>query len=225
MTPADRTYAPSVQESLFAPGWRQRFMLSFMIAAIVTTALAVLVVFTSQSAWQALGIGRGLVAPEQYHYTALLVLLGTTFGQCIGWAAGSALLVYVWLLFGSAMTLRVVQMSMSIVYCGLAVMPWFFYHLLFGQPLAGLPRPGMAAWVQQHYADAYWLLFPGHRVTDLLIIPLLVAVLGLLWGGGERVLRRAGMQTLLLCLILLTSLAVALSLGIHATLVHLRVGA
>ena len=224
MTHADRTQTVASQDTGLEAGWLRRGVGPMLIAAVVVIALAVLVVFTSKSAWHLLGIGRGLVAPAAYHYTGLLIMLGLTFSLFVGWAVGSALLVYVWQVLGSATTLRVVQVSMSIVYFGLAIVPIFFYHLLFGQPLAGLPRPGLAVWVHQTYPEAYWLLFPGHRVTDWLTIPLLIAVLALILGGRERMMRHWGMQTLVLFLILLTFFAVALSLSIHSTLVHIHLG-
>jgi hypothetical protein len=205
--------------------WVQGMMAPLLVAALVTIGLAILVMFASKPVWYLLGSGRGLVSPSAYHVMALLIVLGTTFGQFAGWAAGTALLVYVWYLLGSAITFRVVQVSMSIVYCGLATGPIFFYHFLFGQPLAGLARPGAAAWVRQHHPEAYWMLFPGHSVIDLLVIPLCIAVLVLTWGTGERLVRQRSVQTLVLLLILLTSLAVALSLAIHATHAHLRFGA
>ncbi len=222
MAHANQIPAPVSQDMSLDTGWLQRAVGPGLIAAVMIVAVAVLVVFTSKSAWLLLGVGRGLVTPAFYHYTGLLVVLGTTFGLCAGWAVGSAFLVYIWHLLGSATTLNVVQVCMSTAYGGFAILPILLYHLLFGQPLAGLPRPGLAAWVLQAYPDAYWLLFPGHWVTDLLMIPLLIAGLALLWGGKEQWWRHRGVQILMLFLMLLTFFAVALSLGIHSTLAHLH---
>jgi hypothetical protein len=225
MTHANEAKAHASQVIGLEDGWLRHIVGSVLLAAVVVVALAGVVVFTSKSAWQLLGIGRGLIAPAFYHYTGLLIVLGTTFGQFVGWAVGSMLLAYVWhRLTGSAVTFRVVQVSISIVYCGLAIAPIFFYHLLFGQALAGVPRPGLDSWLRLNHPDAYWLLSFGHRVVDLLIILLFIAVLALIWGTGERMVRLRGLQTLVLFLILLTSLAVALSLGIHATMAHIRLG-
>ncbi|MGQ4809280.1 hypothetical protein NKDENANG_02695 [Candidatus Entotheonellaceae bacterium PAL068K] len=226
MADAEQMQAPaSSEDASLDAGWLPRAVGPVLLAAAGVVALAVLIVFTSKSAWVLLGAGRGVVGTASYPYTGLLVILGTTFGLFVGWAVGSALLVYGWQALGSATTLSVVQVCMSIVFCLLAMIPISFYHLLFGQSLAGLPRPGVATWVRQTYPDAYWLLFPGHWVTDLLMIPLLIAVLVLLWGGGEeRWFHHWGMQTLGLFLILLAFFAVALSLGIHATLAHIHLG-
>jgi hypothetical protein len=225
MTHANQTPAVVSQDLSLEAGWQWRTVGPLVIAAMVVIALAILIVFSSRSAWDLLGIGRGLVTPNYYHYTALLIVLGTAFGQFAGWAVGSVLLTYVWhLLTGRAINLHIVQAAMSIVYCGLAVVPLFFYHILYGQPLAGMPRPGIAAWLHQHYPDASWLLISGHHVIDLLMIPLLIAVLALIWGSGERLVRHRGVQTLVLLLILTTSFVVAMSLAIHSTLAHLRLG-
>ncbi len=225
MTRVNQTPSVASRHVSLEPGWLGRSVGPLCLAAVAVIVLAMVIVFTSQAAWHLLGAGRGLVTPEFYHYTGLLMVLGMTFGQFAGWVIGSALLVYVWgRLTANATTLRVVQVAASIVYCGLAVVPVFSYHFFFGQPLAGLPRPGIAAWISQNYASAYWLLFPGHHVVDVLVIPFLIAVLVLIWGMRERVVSHWGMQTLVLFLIMATSLVVSLSLAIHSILVHIRLG-
>ena len=133
------------------------------------------------------------------------------------------MLVYAWQwLTGLTATLRVVKLCITEVYGGLAFVPLLLYHVLFGPPLAGLSRLGVEAWISQNAADAYWLLFVGHRMVDILPVLCFIAVMGLLWGTGERVVRHWGVQTLLWFLMLATSLTVALSLAIHSTLVHIR---
>ena len=225
MRHADRTHAAAVQALSLESKWLWRSIGPLLIAVVAVIVLAGVVVFATKSAWQLLGVGRGFVPPRFYHYSGLFVVLGTTFGQFIGWAGGSALLAYLWrTLIRQPITLRVVQVSTSIVYLGMAVLPIFVYHLLFGQPLAGIPRPGLVDWLREYYPDAYTLLLPGHRLIDFLIVPLMVAVLALIWGSGERLIRHRGMQTLVLFLILVTSLAVAMSLAIHSTLAHIRLG-
>ena len=206
-------------------GWFRRSLGPLLIAALVVVVIALLVIFSSPSAWHLFGIGRGLVTPELYPYTALLIILATTFGQFIGWVAGSALLVYVWhRLLATAVTFRIVQVAMTLVYAGLAVLPTFFYHFIFGRPLAGLPQSGVSAWLRQHAPGAYGFLIVGHPVVDWFIIPLAIAVLAILWVCGERTMRQRGLQTVWLCLILATSFVVALSLAIHSTLLHIRMG-
>jgi len=96
------------------------------------------------------------------------------------------------------------------------------YHILYGQWLLGIPRAGLEEWLAANYPDAHWFLITAHPIVDLSLVPLAALFLGLLWGLGERVQERRVLQTLLALALLGTSLAVALSLGIHSTLVHIR---
>lgn len=227
MTNAEQTATILPEDRVWLqPGWLQRSLGPLLIAAVIVTIVAILVVFSSRTAWHLLGIGRGLVAPEFYHYTGLFIVLGTTFGQFVGWAVGSALVVFVWSrLTAVPVTYRVVRVSMTLVYCGLAVVPIVAYHVLFGRPLAGMPQSGLPAWLSQNAPDAYGLLMIGHPIADWCVIPLALAVLVVLWGYGERAMRHRGLQTLLLFLVLATSFVVALSLAIHSTLVHIHISA
>jgi len=68
------------------------------------------------------------------------------------------------------------------------------------------------------------LLIYAHPFVDLSLIPLAVVFLGILWMSGERAKRNWLLRTVLAISLLATSLAVALSLGIHSTLVHIRIG-
>ena len=54
-------------------------------------------------------------------------------------------------------------------------------------------------------------------------MPLAVIFLGALWGLGEAMRRTMLVRTVLALALLGTSLAVALSLAIHSTLVHIRI--
>lgn len=199
---------------------------SFLIAAAAVMILAVIVIFTTESAWRLLGAGRGLVSPGYYPVVGLVVLLGTTFGQFLGWAAGSALLAYVWCwVSASSAKDRIVQVSMTIVYLGLAAVPLFFYHVLFGQPLAGIERPQLTEWLSQNHPETYSFLYVIHPIVDWSLVPLGIGVLALIWGCFGRLRRDRPIQILFLFLVLLTSFAVALSLGAHSTLAHIRVSA
>ncbi|MEK6600864.1 MAG: hypothetical protein AABZ09_03195, partial [Candidatus Binatota bacterium] len=117
-----------------------------------------------------------------------------------------------------------VRLAMSIVYVGLAVLPFSAYHILYGGWLLGMPRVGLDEWLTQNYPDARWLLITAHPMIDLSVIPLAVIFLGILWKFGDRVQRDSTLQTALALSLLGTSLAVALSLGIHSALVHIRIG-
>jgi hypothetical protein len=74
-----------------------------------------------------------------------------------------------------------------------------------------------------NYPDAYWFLIYAHPVVDLSLIPLGIVFLGILWWFSDRVQRDPVFRTVLALALLGTSLAVALSLAIHSTLVHIRI--
>lgn len=202
--------------------WQVRLWIPAMIGAAAVTIALLLVVTASRSAWLLLGAGRGLVPEEYYHVSAFVLMLATTFGQAVGWAGGSAALFYLMTLarLGTAWTRA--RIAMSLVYLALGALPLLVYHLLFGQWLLGLPRLGLEEWLTASHPDAHWLLIRAHPIVDLSLIPLAVVFLGVLWGSGERVQRSLILQTVLALALLGTSLAVALSLGIHSTLVHIR---
>jgi hypothetical protein len=209
-------------EKAVQPPWRGWPLLPVAVAAAAVTLVLLIVVAASKSAWILLGAGRGLVPEEYYHVSAFLLLLGTTFGQAVGWAGGSAIGYYVMTLVGFGPTWRTVRIAMSLVYVGLAGFPLLVYEILYGKWLLDIPRVGLEEWLATNYPDAYWLLIKAHPVVDYSLIPLGVVVLGILWGLGERVQRDPILQTVLALALLGTSLAVALSLGIHSTLVHIR---
>jgi hypothetical protein len=194
-----------------------------LVAALIVAGLAYAIVACTPSAWQLLGAGRTLVPEEHYASVALLVLLGTTLGQFVGWAAGSGLAAHLFSLVARRpVTAAVLRTAMVVVYLGLAVVPLATYHFLFGQPLLGLEREGLEAWLAATHPDAHLLLYRAHPVVLFSILPLAVAVVGLLWRAGDRRLGHRGFQFLLALLVLATSLAVALSLAIHSILVHVR---
>jgi hypothetical protein len=200
----------------------RRLWLPALVAGAAVTIVLLIVVLRSKSAWFLLGAGRGLVPEEYYHAWAFLLLLGTAFGQAVGWAGGSALLYYGMTLVGFEASWPTARIAMSVVYLGLSGLPLLVYHVAYGQWLLGLPRAGLDEWLTANYPDAAWLLLGAHAFVDWSLIPFGLAFLGLLWGGGERVRRSRGLQTAAALALLGTSLAVALSLGIHATLVHIR---
>lgn len=195
-----------------------------VIAAAVLTVVAVIVVMANEPVWQLLGVGRGLFPPEYYSLSGLIVIAATTLGQFAGWLIGIGVLAFAWHLLGRPVTPLVIRLAATVIYLGLVALPLFFFHVLFGQPLAGIPREGLAEWVAANHPGAYGLLFPGHPIVDFSLIPLAVIALGLLWGFGDRVLRHRALQTLLALVVMATSLAVAFSLAIHSTLIHIRIG-
>lgn len=195
-----------------------------LIAATAVTIVLLIVVATSKSAWMLLGAGRGFIPEGYYHLWGFILIFGTLFGQAAGWAGGSGIAFYVMTMVGFPGTWATARLAMSIVYVGLAVLPLSVYHIFYGGWLLGLPRVGLKEWLAANYPDAYWLLIYAHPVVDLSLVPLAAIFLGLLWKLGERLQRESALQTALALSLLGTSLAVALSLMIHSTLVHIRIG-
>lgn len=192
------------------------------LVAITVTVLAVLaIVSLSKSAWALLGAGRGFVPEEYYHVWAFVLIAATCLGQAAGWAAGTAVVYLGLVRIGFPPGGTSARLAASAVYLGLAAVPLLVYHVLFGGWLLGLPRTGLEEWLAEHHRDAYWLLVTAHGPIDLAVGPLAIAFLGLLWGPGRRVLG-LGLKTAVALVLLATSLAVALSLAIHSTLVHIR---
>lgn len=193
-----------------------------VVAVAVVTLVLLAVVAASRSAWQLLGAGRGLVSEDYYHVWGFVITLATTFGQAVGWAGGSALAYHVLTRIGLPPGLLSARVAMSLVYLGLAVGPLTVYHSFFGRPLLGLPRVGLEEFLETQYPDAHWLLIRAHPVIDLSVVPLTLVFLGVLWLTGDRPLTSRAVQTVLALAVLGGSLAVALSLAIHSTLVHIR---
>jgi hypothetical protein len=203
---------------------------SFVAGLAVPAAIAVLVIAivlawivrSSESAWHLLAAGRGLVEPERYPVTGFVIVLATALGQAAGWAGGSAAVYHVLTALGMAAGFTTWRIAMSLVYLGLGTLPLFFFHVVYGQPLLGLRRTGLADWVLVRFPDAHWLLFRAHPYVDGALVPLGIAFLGLLWLTGDTPRRSRSLQTALALALLGTSLSVALSLAIHSTLVHVK---
>jgi hypothetical protein len=205
-----------------AAPWVGRLWLPALIAVAAVTIVLLLVVERSRSAWMILGPGRGLVPHEYFHVSGFVVVLATTFGQVAGWAGGSGVAYYLMTLLGFPRGWTTARAAMSLVYVGLGGLPLLVYHWLYGQWLLGVPRGGLEEWLRAAHPDAAWLLLTLHPVVDLSLLPLGVIFLGVLWGAGERGKENLAVQTGLALSLLATSLAVGLSLAIHATLVQIR---
>lgn len=216
------TEAPELEAA--APPLRDwaGLLVPIAVAVAVVTLVLLAVVAASRSAWELLGAGRGLVSEDYYHVWGFVITLATTFGQAVGWAGGSALVYHVLTRLGLPPGLPSARMAMSLVYLGLGVAPLALYHVLFGAPLLGLPRVGLEEFLKAQYPDAHWLLIRAHPVIDWAVLPLGALFLGLLWLTGERVRTSRSVQLGLALGVLGTALAVALSLAIHSTLVHIR---
>lgn len=195
------------------------------IASLAVTILLAFIVAASKPAWALLGAGRGFIPEGYYHLWGFVLLFGTLFGQAVGWAGGSAIGYYAMTLVGFPAGWTTARLAMSIVYLGLVVFPLSVYHHLYGGWLLSLPRAGLDEWLTANHPGARWLVISAHPIIDYSLIPLAALFLGLLWWSGERVERNPLYQMIAAVLLLLTSLAVALSLGIHSTLIHIRIGA
>lgn len=204
------------------PDWLVRLWVPTGIAVATVTITLLLVVAASKSAWFLLGAGRGFVPEEYYHVSGFVLVLATTFGQAVGWAGGSALLLYAMTLVGVEVNWTNARIAMSLVFLGLAVLPLTVYETFFGQWLLGIPRTGLEEYLSANYPDAHWLLIRAHPVVDYSLIPFTLVFLAVLWGLGDRAQRSLVLQTILALALFGTSLSVALSLGIHSTLAHIR---
>jgi hypothetical protein len=148
-----------------------RLWLPILTASAAVTLLLLLVVSTSPSAWRLLGAGRGLVPEALYPVSGFVLVLGTTFGQALGWAAGTALFVYALTLLRISPTWPTIRLVMTVVYLGLAAVPLLVFHGLYGDWLLGMPRVGLDDWLAAHHPDARWLLITAHPVVELSLVP------------------------------------------------------
>jgi hypothetical protein len=191
------------------------------IVAIVAAAVVLgAVVRSSPSTWMLLGAGHGVVPEAYYGPWAFVLVLATTLGQAAGWAGGSGVAYYVATRVGFPEGAFTWKLAMSVVYAGLGAGPLLAFHVVFGRPLLGLPREGLAARLSADYPDAHRLLITLHPAVDWSVIPLAACFYGFLWllASERSAPARYGVALSLMG----TSLAVALSLAIHSTLVHLR---
>lgn len=195
-----------------------------LIAAATVAALGVIIVAASHAAWSLLGVGRGLVPEDLYALSGFFLVVGLAFSLAIGWAIGSAVAFYVMTLLGFGATWPAARIAMGVVYLALGPLLLLAYHIFYGGWLLGMPRTDLGEWLAESHPSARWLLIYAHPVVDLSLIPLAAIFFGILWKYSERVQRETNLQTMLALTVLGTSFAVALSLAIHSTLVHARIG-
>lgn len=223
MNPVDEAYGIQFERVEYR-AWMEMLWRPVLIAVAAVTVLLLVIVAASKPAWDILGAGRGFVPEELYFVSGFFLVLGTTLGQAIGWAIGTGLAIYVLALAGLAPNWSTARLAMTAAYLGLAAVPFLFFHVLYGGWLLGMPREGMREWVAANHPGAYWFLIYAHPVIDFSLVPLAIIFLVILWTYGERVRHEAKLKTALALCVLGTSLAIALSLAIHSTLVHVRVG-
>jgi hypothetical protein len=195
-----------------------------VIAAAGVTILLVIIVAASYPAWSILGLGRGLVPEGLYPVSGFFLVLGLTFGHAIAWAIASVIVFYLMMFWRSGSTWETARNAMAVVYVILGPLPLLLYHVLYSGWLLDIPRTGLGDWLAENHPGARWFLIYAHPVIDFSVIPLAVIFLAILWKYGDRVRRDTSLQIVLALTVLGTSLAVALSLAIHSTLVHARIG-
>lgn len=204
--------------------WLDMLWRPVLIAAAVVTILLLVIVAASHSAWSLLGIGRGFVPEELYPITGFAIVFALTFGHAVAWAIASGVVYYIMTLFGSGANWGTMRIAMAAAYLALAPLPLFLFHILYGGALLGMPRAGLTDWLAAKHPSASWLLITAHPIIDFSLIPLGLIFLGLLWNYGARPERERAFQIVLALSLLGTSLAVALSIAIHSTLAHARIG-
>jgi hypothetical protein len=224
MNHADTTPQRMQFERLEYRPWLAMFWRPVAIAAAIVTVVLLVIVATSLPAWSLLGIGRGFVPEALYPVSGFGIVLALTFAHAAGWAIGSGVVFYIMMLFGSRANWATGGIAMGVAYVALGPLPLLLFHILFGGALLGMPRVGLREWLAAEHPGASWLLITAHPIIDYSLIPLGLIFLGLLWKYSERLERERRFQTALALTLLGTSLAVALSIAIHSTLVHARIG-
>ncbi|MGH7833802.1 MAG: hypothetical protein ACREQK_09170 [Candidatus Binatia bacterium] len=204
--------------------WLEMLWRPLVIAAATVTVLILIIVASSQPAWSILGAGRGLVPEGFYPVSGFFLVFGLTFSHAIGWAIGSAIAFYLMTLRRYGATWETARIAMGVVYLALGPLTLLLYHVFYGGWLLSMPRAGLGESLAENHPGARWLLIYAHPIVDLSIIPLAAVFVAILWKHGERLQRDATLQTVLALTLLGSSLAFALSLAIHSTLVHARIG-
>jgi hypothetical protein len=215
----DRHAVTRAVEPPRAPGAARFVGPAALALALAAVALA-LVVNGTRSAWTLLAAGRGVVPEAYYPAWAFVLIFATTLGQAVGWAGGSGIGYWVLTRLGFPPGAFSWKLAMSLVYLGLGGLPLLVFHVIFGRPLLGMPRESLAARLAADYPDAHLLVITLHPLVDLAVIPLGLLFLALVWASGPE--RSTPARYAVALTVIATSLAVALSLAIHSTLVHLR---
>ncbi len=204
--------------------WLNILWRPIVIAAAAVTIFLLIIVVASHPAWSILGLGRGLVPESFYPVSGFFLVVGLAFGHATVWAAAGIIVFYLMVFLKYGNTWETARNAMAVVYLVLGPLPLLLYHILYGGWLLGMPRGGLGEWLAENHPGGRWLLIYAHPVIDFSVIPLAAIFLGILWKYGDRLQRETTLQTVLALITLGTSLAVALSLAIHSTLVHARIG-
>ena len=191
---------------------------TFAVGILGFLAVAFYAVYTTAPAWQLLGVGRPVVPEGLYPVTALAVLLFTTILGAITFAGLTVSLLALWQVLGKEVSFAVVRVFAGLSYLFVTLLPTIFIHLY------GLPRPGLAQWLQTHNPDAYQVLFGMYRAVDLSHFVLALLGIGLLWGLGDKLQTSRVAQAAFVVVLLLTFFGISVTLGFHSTLVRIQIG-
>ena len=181
-------------------------------------AVAFYSVYMTAPAWQLLGVGRPVVPEGLYPVTAMAVLLITTGGLAVAFAGGTMSLLALWQILGKEVSFAAVRVFAGVSYLVVTLLPTSFIHLY------GIPRPGLAHWLQTQNPDAYQVLFGMHRAVDLSHFVLAFLGIGLLWGLGDKLRTSRVAQAAFVVVLLLTFFGISVTLGFHSTLVRIQIG-
>ena len=190
--------------------------LSISVAVFLVAALSGLLV--TMPAWYVLGIGRSFLPEFLMPVTAFALLLITTGGLTQAWALATIGFLTLWEVLGRKTTFATVRLfsGVSVVIIWFWVAP--FVHI-YAVPRAELEAKVLAQNPALHYA-----LYTFHRYNDTMHFIFAVAVLALLWGCGDRLLRSRVAQVLTLVLLWLTFFSLSLTIGLHSVTVRLTAG-
>jgi hypothetical protein len=129
--------------------WLDMLWRPVVIAAAAVAILLLIIVVASKPAWDLLGAGRGFVPEELYLLSGFLLVLGTTFGQAIGWAIGTGIAIYLMTLFGYRPDWRTARIAMSVVYLGLAGVPLCSFTAFMADGFSAYRGPALTSGLGQ----------------------------------------------------------------------------
>ncbi len=190
---------------------------TFAVGILGFLAVAFYAVYTTAPAWHLLGVGRPVVPEAFYPLTALAVLLFTTILGAITFAGLTMSLLALWQVLGKEVSFAVVRIFAGLSYLFVTLLPTIFIHLY------GLPRLGLAQWLQTHNPDAYQVLFGLHRVVDLSHFLLAIVGIGILWGLGDKLQTSRVAQAAFVVVLLFTFFGISVTLGFHSALAGIHI--
>ena len=191
---------------------------TFAVGILGFLAVAFYTVYTTAPAWHLLGVGRPIVPEALYPLTAMTLLLITTVFGVFAFAGATMSLLALWQVLGKKVSFAAVRIFAGVSYLFVTFLPTIFIHLY------GIPRLGLAQWLQTQNQDAYQVLFGLHRVVDLSHFLLAIAGIGILWGVGDKLQTSRVAQAAFVVVLLLTFFSISLTLGFHSAVARINIG-